>query len=168
MKRKISVYLVGIVFVFLCSLISLPGTYANGGRSERGHGEHDRGRDEHKRHSTSYPHYYRSHRHYPDSFFFYRRFYYYPRRRYYYFYDYYPEKRYYYESERSIYPSNPEYLSITSIANMGSQGVPEAVIIEEIKRTGSVYKLTSEIITYLKHNNVSDAVIDVMLETSKK
>jgi uncharacterized protein YcfJ len=58
---------------------------------------------------------------------------------------------------------NPEHLTVINIAEMGKKGVPDAVIISEIQRTHSVYRLNSEIITYLKQNKVSDKVIDYML-----
>ena len=60
--------------------------------------------------------------------------------------------------------SNPEYLSIVEIVEMKSKGVPDDVIVEEIKRTKSTYKLSAETITYLKNNGVGDKVIDVMLQ----
>ncbi|MFA5144908.1 MAG: glycine zipper domain-containing protein [Candidatus Omnitrophota bacterium] len=62
---------------------------------------------------------------------------------------------------------NPNHISLTKIAEMTSQGTPDAVIISEIDRTHSVYKLNSEIITYLKQNKASDKLIDYMLSTAK-
>jgi uncharacterized protein YcfJ len=62
---------------------------------------------------------------------------------------------------------NPNHIPLTKIAEMASQGTPDAVIISEIDRTHSVYKLNSEIITYLKQNKVSDKVIDYMMATGK-
>jgi len=59
---------------------------------------------------------------------------------------------------------NPNHLTYVKIAEMGTQGVPDAVIISEIQRTHSKYDLNSEIITYLKNNKVSDKVIDYMLQ----
>ena len=111
--------------------------------------------------------YYRHPRHYPSDFYFYKRVYFYPQRRYYFYYDLYPEQVSYYEVEKDTPAVNSNYLPITSIANMASQGLPDAVIIDEIKKTNSVYKLNSEIITYLKQNGASDQLIDFMLETSK-
>ncbi|OGX16547.1 MAG: hypothetical protein A2166_01320 [Omnitrophica WOR_2 bacterium RBG_13_41_10] len=64
--------------------------------------------------------------------------------------------------------TNPSHIPLTSIANMASQGTPDAVIIDEIQRTKSVYNLNSEIITYLKNNKVSDRVVDYMMSTSQK
>ena len=64
--------------------------------------------------------------------------------------------------------ANPDHIPLTAIANMASQGTPDAVIIDEIQRTKSVYNLNSEIISYLKDNKVSDRVIDYMMSTSKK
>ena len=46
---------------------------------------------------------------------------------------------------------------------MAKKDVPDGVIISEIQRTKSVYNLTSEVITYLKENGVSDRVVDYML-----
>ena len=57
-----------------------------------------------------------------------------------------------------------EYLSVIKIAEMAEQGVPDDVIIAEIKRTRSRYQLTSETIAYLKEHKVSDRVIDFMLQ----
>ncbi|MEW6102149.1 MAG: hypothetical protein AB1481_07680, partial [Candidatus Omnitrophota bacterium] len=57
-------------------------------------------------------------------------------------------------------------LTYTAIVDMAAKGAPDDVIISEIQRTHSVYTLTSEIITYLKQNKVSDKVIDYMMSTS--
>jgi uncharacterized protein YcfJ len=61
---------------------------------------------------------------------------------------------------------NPNYLTYPAIVDMAAKGTPDAVIISEIQRTGSVYHLNSEIITYLKQNKVGDKVIDYMLGTA--
>lgn len=111
---------------------------------------------------------YRNYRHYPSQFFYHRKLYYSPGRRYYFYYEFYPNTTYYYDWEKKQLPDNPNYLPITSIANMSSQGVPDSVIISEIDRTHSKYKLTSETITYLKQNNASDRLIDYMLSTGKQ
>lgn len=62
---------------------------------------------------------------------------------------------------------NPNHIPLTKVAEMANQGTPDAVIIAEIDRTHSVYKLNSEIITYLKQNKVSDKTIDYMMATGK-
>ncbi len=62
---------------------------------------------------------------------------------------------------------NPNHIPLPKIAEMASQGTPDAVIISEIDRTHSVYSLNSEIITYLKNNKVGDKVIDHMMATGK-
>lgn len=62
---------------------------------------------------------------------------------------------------------NPYYLPVTRIVEMVSQGAPDTLIIGEIQRTHSTYQLSSEVITYLKKNKVSDQVIDYMLGTGK-
>ena len=43
-------------------------------------------------------------------------------------------------------------VSVVKIAEMASSGVPDDVIIGEIKRSDSKYELTSEVIAYLKEN----------------
>lgn len=71
------------------------------------------------------------------------------------------------DSDRKALAVNPNHLAIVKIAEMGKQGVPDSVIIDEIQRTHSVYQLNSEIISYLRQNKVSDKVVDYMLQTSK-
>ncbi len=144
-----------VVSVFLA--LSAQSTYADGG--------HDRGRDDDNHRSQGG--YYRHTRYYPKDYYYYNKIYFYPKRQYYYYYDVYPEKIYYYNWEKTPSVNNPSYLPVTSIVNMASQGVPESVIISEIERTKSRYKLDSETITYLKQNGVSDAVIDYMLKTNQ-
>ena len=62
---------------------------------------------------------------------------------------------------------NPSHLGILSIIDMASKGVPDDVIIDEIRRTQSIYSLSSEIISYLKDNGVGDKVVDEMLSASR-
>lgn len=72
------------------------------------------------------------------------------------------------EMDKQALAVNPNHLTLTKVAEMASKGTPDAVIIDEIQRTKSVYNLNSELITYLKQNKVSDKVIDYMLSTGKK
>ena len=58
---------------------------------------------------------------------------------------------------------NPDHITVIRIVEMAIKDVPDGVIISEIQRTKSVYNLTSEVITYLKENGVSDRVVDYML-----
>ena len=69
------------------------------------------------------------------------------------------------QMDKKAMVSNPNHIPLTKIAEMTSQRVPDAVIIDEIKRTKSVYDLNSELITYLKDNKASDRLIDYMLST---
>jgi len=71
------------------------------------------------------------------------------------------------QKDKAAMAVNPNHIPLTKIAEMASQGTPDAVIISEIDRTHSVYSLNSEIITYLKKNKVSDKVIDHMMATGK-
>lgn len=69
------------------------------------------------------------------------------------------------QHDKQAMATNPEHIPLTKIAEMGQQGTPDAVIIAEIDRTRSMYRLNSEIITYLKNNKVGDRVIDHMMAT---
>ncbi len=69
------------------------------------------------------------------------------------------------KADQKARASNPNHLSVVSIVDMAQKGVPDDVIIDDIKNSNSVYHLTSEVITYLKNNKVSDKVINYMLAT---
>ncbi len=69
------------------------------------------------------------------------------------------------QMKKDYYRSNQQHISLVEVADMAVKGVPDSVIVSEINRTRSKYKLTSEGITYLKRNGVSDKVIDHMLST---
>ncbi|MBP7089182.1 MAG: glycine zipper 2TM domain-containing protein [Candidatus Omnitrophica bacterium] len=71
------------------------------------------------------------------------------------------------QMDKQALADNPNHIPLTKIAEMASQGLPDAVIIDEIQRTKSRYNLNSELITYLKENKVSDRVVDYMLSTTK-
>jgi uncharacterized protein YcfJ len=71
------------------------------------------------------------------------------------------------QRDKAALAVNPNYLTLTKIVEMAKTGAPDAVIINEIDRTHSVYQLNSEIITYLKNNKVGDRVVDHMLATAK-
>ena len=71
------------------------------------------------------------------------------------------------EMDKNAAKTNPNHLSLVRIAEMGSQGVPSDVIIDEIRMTNSQYQLTTETMNYLRENGVGDRVIDYMLSTSK-
>lgn len=71
------------------------------------------------------------------------------------------------------YPQQPGYagaalLTLNNIIGMASQGLSDDQIISEMQRTGSVFYLTVEDITFLKNNGVSDRVINYMLSTGKR
>ncbi len=71
------------------------------------------------------------------------------------------------QGDKKAMAVNPNHIPLPKIAEMASQGTPDAVITSEIDRTHSVYNLNSEIITYLKQNKVSDKVVDHMMATAK-
>ena len=58
---------------------------------------------------------------------------------------------------------NPEHITVIKLVEMAQKNIPDGVILSEIQRTKSIYNLTSEVITYLKDNGVSDRVVDYML-----
>lgn len=70
------------------------------------------------------------------------------------------------KSDQAAQEVNSNHLGMLQIVDMAAKGVPEDVIIKEIRRTNSVYNLTSETITYLKENGVGDKVIDEMLASA--
>ncbi len=70
------------------------------------------------------------------------------------------------QMDKKALAANPEHITVIKIVGMAKEGIPEGVIISEIKRTKSVYDLTSEVITYLKENGVSDRVVDYMLSNN--
>ncbi len=72
------------------------------------------------------------------------------------------------QRDQAARATNPYYIPLPQVVSMASQHTPDSVIISEIDRTHSVYHLNSEMITYLRQNNVSDRVIDYMLETGQE
>lgn len=58
--------------------------------------------------------------------------------------------------------SNPNQMSIQQIVALVGQGVNEAVIIDRIRVTNSVFALSMEQINYLRQQGVTQPVIDVM------
>jgi hypothetical protein len=59
-------------------------------------------------------------------------------------------------------------LSLVDIAQMAQQHISDAVIIGQIRSTGSVYRLSPPDIQWLKENGVSDAVIMEMQATANR
>jgi hypothetical protein len=59
--------------------------------------------------------------------------------------------------------SDSDYISPIQVVEMTEDGVPDDLIIAEIRRTDSYYEITSEVISYMKEKKVSDRVIDYML-----
>lgn len=70
------------------------------------------------------------------------------------------------QMDKKALASNPNHITVIKIAEMATNGIPDGVIIGEIQRTKSVYTLSSEVITYLKDNGISDRVVDYMLSSS--
>lgn len=155
MRPKNKILLLAALYALLIPLAQY--AYADGERS--------RGRDDDNHGDRNK--YYRYQRYYPSSYYFRKKIYSTQRKGYYYYFDIFPNKTYYYSCEKTTYANNPSYLPVTSIANMASQGVPGAVIISEIERTKSKYKLDTDTITYLQQNGASDQVIDYMLSTAR-
>lgn len=59
-------------------------------------------------------------------------------------------------------------LQLADVAQMAQQGISDAVIISQIRATRSIYNLAPSDITYLKSNNVSDAVVMEMQATASR
>lgn len=61
--------------------------------------------------------------------------------------------------------SSVSQISILRIVEMTEKGLPDSVIIDEMRKSGSVYDLDMATIQYLKNQQVSDQVIDYMMKT---
>jgi len=61
---------------------------------------------------------------------------------------------------------NANYISLPGIVEMAKNNTPDNIIIGEIDRTKSKYKLNIETINWLKNSGVSDRVIDHMMSTT--
>ena len=59
-------------------------------------------------------------------------------------------------------------LQIPDVVRLTQQGVSDAVIINQIRTTGSVYRLTADDLTYLQQNAVSSAVVTEMQATATR
>lgn len=59
-------------------------------------------------------------------------------------------------------------VTVDQVVTMSQSGVPEQVIINQIRTTGSVFHLNSSEIAFLKSNAVSDAVIMEMQNTRNR
>ena len=59
-------------------------------------------------------------------------------------------------------------LGITDVAQMAQAHVSDAVIISQIRATGSVFRLSSTDTIWLKQNGVSDAVIQEMVISANR
>jgi hypothetical protein len=79
------------------------------------------------------------------------------------FFDFYPiytdYAPYYYSEEGYSY----SVLSVIDIANMAERGLSDDQIIYEIQNTGSLFRLTTSDIAYLRNHHVSNRVIDFIL-----
>jgi hypothetical protein len=64
--------------------------------------------------------------------------------------------------------SAPGPLGLTDVAQMAQQHISDEVIINQIRTTGSVFRLSPSDIDYLKQNGVSDAVVMEMQATATR
>lgn len=62
----------------------------------------------------------------------------------------------------------PPRLSLTDIAGMAQSHISDTLIINQIRTTGSVYRLGAEHIQWLKASGVSDAVVAEMQATATR
>lgn len=58
--------------------------------------------------------------------------------------------------------NNPNQMTIQQISGLSKQGIHEDVIIDKIRMSNSKFNLTSDDITYLKQQAVTQKVIDAM------
>jgi hypothetical protein len=59
-------------------------------------------------------------------------------------------------------------LGLTDVVTMSQQHISDAVIIQQIRSTGSLYRLSPSDIAWLKENGVSDAVVLEMQATANR
>lgn len=69
--------------------------------------------------------------------------------------------------EQQAVVANPAHLPITKIIEMANKGMPDDIIIDEMRSTNSVYDIDTTAIQYLKDNKVSEKVISYMVSTKK-
>lgn len=62
----------------------------------------------------------------------------------------------------------PAPLGVTDVAQMTQQGISDAIIVQQIRNTGSMYQLSPTDIQWLKNNGVSDVVILEMQATAQR
>jgi len=68
--------------------------------------------------------------------------------------------------QRAIAQAQARYLGLADIAQMTQQHISDAVIINQIRATGSAYNLSANDIYWLKSQGVSDAVVAEMQATA--
>ena len=59
----------------------------------------------------------------------------------------------------------PDPVTVAEVVDMSRAGVPSTEIIDEIQRSGTVYRLTASQLADLRQQGVSDDVIDCMQKT---
>jgi hypothetical protein len=62
--------------------------------------------------------------------------------------------------------ANQRALQLPDIVNMAATGTSDAIIINQIRSTGTVYNLSANDILYLRQNHISDVVISEMQATA--
>jgi len=68
--------------------------------------------------------------------------------------------------QRAAAAAQARQLGLTDVAQMSQQHISDAVIVGQIRSTGSVYRLSPTDIVWLKQNGVSDYVINEMQATA--
>ncbi|HEV3263553.1 MAG TPA: glycine zipper domain-containing protein [Gemmataceae bacterium] len=68
--------------------------------------------------------------------------------------------------QRAVAAAQARQLGLTDVAQLSQQHISDTVIVGQIRSTGSVYRLSSTDIVWLKENGVSDYVINEMQATA--
>ena len=68
--------------------------------------------------------------------------------------------------QRAAAAAQARQLGLTDVAQMSQQHISDAVIVGQIRSTGSVYRLSPTDIVWLKQNGVSDYVVNEMQATA--
>jgi hypothetical protein len=70
------------------------------------------------------------------------------------------------EERAAVAAAQARALGLTDVAQMAQQGVPDNIIINQIRTSPTVFHLSATDITWLRENRVSDAVIAEMQNTA--
>lgn len=76
------------------------------------------------------------------------------------------DEREYHQHARAVYEAQQRsQMSLMDVADLSQKGLSDALIIDQIRATGSRYRLTAEQISWLQRSGVREPVIQAMIQT---